>query len=98
MKKIFKFSVDHPLFVNLFTLFVCVAGIVSIFQINREAFPNVNYGYVTIRTVYPGASPQEVEKLVTIPLERELNDVSDIKEMRSASLENMSIISMEMES
>ena len=98
MKRIFQFSIDHPLFVNLLTIFFCVAGIVSIFQLNREAFPNINYGFVTVRTVYPGASPQEIEKLITLPLERELHEVSDIKEMKSASLEDMSIISLELSS
>src|SRR3989338_6335719 len=97
MNKIFQFSIDHPLFVNLFTLFICIAGFISLFQLKREAFPNVNYGRVLVRTTYPGAGPNEIEKLITIPLEREIHEVSDIKEMSSASIENMSIIVLELE-
>lgn len=97
MKKVFEFSIQRPLLVNLATVFILLAGVLAFININRDAFPNVNFNSVLITTAYNGAGPREVEKLVTIPLERELKEVNDIREMRSISIENLSIIVMEIE-
>ena len=50
-------------------------------NINREAFPNIQYDIITIYTSFPGAAPSEVEKLITNPLEQELKEVDGIKKM-----------------
>lgn len=97
MKRIIQFSLDHPLLGNLATLFVFVAGIWAFTTLNREAFPNVSYDRVLVRADYPGSDPHSVEKLITIPIERELKEISDIQEMRSISLQGMSIIVIELE-
>jgi multidrug efflux pump subunit AcrB len=97
MRKIFEFSVRQPLFVNLLTVLVFVAGLMALAGLNRDIFPNINLDIVVIGTSYPGATPKEVEKLITIPLEKELKEVSDIKEMISASVEGRSEIFIEIE-
>ncbi|MFH1829148.1 MAG: efflux RND transporter permease subunit [Pseudomonadota bacterium] len=97
MRKIFEFSIRQPLFVNLLTLMVFVAGILAIINLNRDTFPNVTLDIVAVSTTYPGATPQEVEKLITIPIEKELKEVDDIKEMASASIEGRSDIIIEIE-
>ena len=97
MNALIKFFIKQPLFVNLITLFVLVAGIVSLTSMNRDLFPNVTYDIVIVTTTYNGAAPQEIERLITIPLERELKEVDDIKEMTSASIENFSVIALELE-
>ena len=58
--KLIEFSVKHSLFVNLLSVFLVVAGIVSLFSLKREAFPNVSYDMVTVSTVYRGASADEI--------------------------------------
>jgi len=95
MKKIVEFSVKHTLFVNLLSIFLVVAGLVSLFQLRREAFPEVSFDIVTISTIYKGASAEEVEKLVTAKLETELREVDDINELYSASIEGISLITLE---
>ncbi len=97
VKKIFEFSVRQPLFVNLLTLLVFVAGIMALINLNRDTFPNVDLDIVIVTTNYPGATPQEIEKLITIPIEKELKEVNDIKEMTSASIEGLSSIVLEIE-
>jgi multidrug efflux pump subunit AcrB len=97
MRKIFEFSVRQPLFVNLLTILVFVAGFMALVGLNRDIFPNINLDIVVIGTSYPGSTPKEVEKLITIPLEKELKEVSDIKEMTSASVEGRSEIFIEIE-
>ncbi len=92
--KISEFSVKHSLLVNLISLFILIAGVFTLFvyKIRREAFPEVAYDMVVVNTAYLGAPPQEVEKLVTIPIEKELKGVDGIEEMQSTSIENASNI------
>jgi len=96
MKPIAEFSVKHSLFVNLLSVFLVIAGLFSMFNLKREAFPNVSYDMVTIATVYRGATSEEVERLVTTPLEKELKEVDNIDEMSSVSDEGLSTIAMKM--
>ncbi|MBD3271901.1 MAG: AcrB/AcrD/AcrF family protein, partial [Elusimicrobia bacterium] len=87
-----EFSVKNRLFVNLFSFFVIVGGIYSALTLQREAFPSVSFDLVFITTVYPGASPREVEKLITNPIEQEIKDVDGIDEIDSRSRESVSEI------
>lgn len=95
--KLVEFSVKHSLFVNLLSVFIVVAGIFSLSRLNREAFPNVSYDVVTVVTVYRGASADEVERLVTTKLEKELKEVDNIEEIFSSSGEGVSQIILKMD-
>lgn len=90
MKRIISFFVNQTVFADLLTVFVILVGIVSVFLIRREVFPNVNFDVITITTLFPGASPQEVEKLITNPLEQDLKEVDGIKRLQSGSIEGRS--------
>jgi len=92
IRSIIQFSVKNSLFVNLISVFILVAGILSLFTLRREAFPNVEYDVVMIQTNYFGSPPEEIEKLITIDLEDELKEISGIDEMSSVSSENISLI------
>jgi len=95
--KISEFSVKHSLLVNLVSIFIIIAGLATIFvyHIRREAFPEVSFDMVIVQTVYPGAAPQEVEKLVTVPIEKELKGVDGIETMTSSSIDNVSAIQLD---
>ncbi|MFH2137714.1 MAG: efflux RND transporter permease subunit [Candidatus Omnitrophota bacterium] len=92
-----QFSVKNSLFINLVSVLILIVGIVSMFTLNREAFPVIDFGEAAVQTVYPGASPEDVEKLVTTPLEKELQEVDEIDEILSISREGMSVISLTMD-
>ena len=94
--KISEFSVKHSLLVNLISIFIIIAGLITIYvyHIRREAFPEVSFDMVIVQTVYPGAAPQEVEKLVTVPIEKELKGVGGIETMISSSIDNVSSIQL----
>ncbi len=94
--KIIEFSVKHSLFVNLLSALIIIAGVISMFQLRREAFPEVSFDIVTVETMYSGASAEEVEKLVTAPLEKELKNVDDVDELSSSSREGYSLIALEL--
>jgi len=95
--KLAEFSVKQSLFINLLSVFVIIAGVAAAIGMSREAFPNISFDMIMVTTSYPGASAEEVEKLVTIPLEKELKEVDDIEEMRSSSIEGLSTIVLKLE-
>ena len=94
--KIAEFSVKNSLFINLISVLVIIIGVISMYTLNREAFPVIDFDQVSVQTIYPGAPAEDVEKLVTTLLETELREVDDIEEMLSVSREGLSTISLEM--
>ncbi|WP_061235138.1 efflux RND transporter permease subunit [Leptospira weilii] len=90
MKFLVEYFLSKSIFVNLLTFLIILIGGFTAVKMNREAFPNINFDIVSVVTVFPGASPAEIEKLVTKPLEEAIKEVDGIKEFRSASIENRS--------
>ncbi len=74
-----------------------VAGTFSYKTLPKEGEPEVSAPVAIVVTLFPGASPSEVESLVTNPIEEELSDLKDVKEMRSHSLEGVSIVVIDFE-
>jgi multidrug efflux pump subunit AcrB len=91
------FSVKNSLFVNLISIIILIVGTYYWFHIKKEAFPNISMDFVQVTTAYRGATPQEIEKLITIPLEEELIEVDDIDEITSISAEGFSNIFLELD-
>ncbi|UCE17954.1 MAG: efflux RND transporter permease subunit [Gemmatimonadota bacterium] len=89
-----KFSVRNPVLVNILMIFVIVIGAYSLLTIPHEIMPNVDFNWVFIITNYFGAGPEEIEKLITIPIEDEIADVDDIESITSESSEDASFISV----
>ncbi|TFG74022.1 MAG: efflux RND transporter permease subunit, partial [Thermodesulfobacteriales bacterium] len=92
-----EFSVKNPVLVNLLMLAILVVGIMSASRLPLELFPSIKLELVSVTTVFPGASAEDVEKLVSIPIEDEINDISGIKVIRSTSSEGLSSILAEIE-
>ncbi len=92
-----RFSVNQSLFVNLISVMIIIIGVLVVLGMNREIFPNVSFDIVTISTSYPGATPLDVEKLITVPIEKELKEVDGIDELRSSSAHGASYIMVEID-
>lgn len=90
MNSLIEFFIRRNLFVNLVTIGVILAGFITFSNLQREAFPNVDFDIVSISVLYLGASPLEIEKLITTPLEREIAAIEGIKKIDSSSIENRS--------
>ena len=92
-----RFSVRNSMFVNLMSLVILLAGTFALFDMRKEAFPPVSFNAVYVTTAFRGASAEKVEKLVTVPLEREVREVSNIKEIVSKSTQGLSTIVIEID-
>ncbi|MFN3604074.1 MAG: efflux RND transporter permease subunit [Leptonema sp. (in: bacteria)] len=94
MKYIIEFFLRKSIFGNTLTLLLIGWGIYVGLTIKREAFPPIDFDVVLVTTVFPGASPEEIEKLITNLIEDQLNSIEGIKEIRSSSIENRSGITV----
>lgn len=92
-----EFSIKQRVLVNLLTVIAIIVGTVVTLQMQREDFPEVELDWVFVNTIYPGASPQEVEKLVTIPIEDALKNIDGIDTYNSVSRESVSFIFIELD-
>ncbi|TNF60587.1 MAG: efflux RND transporter permease subunit [Burkholderiales bacterium] len=80
---------NHPL-ANITFVVVMLIGLVGYLSMPREQDPEINFNWVSVTTVLPGASAEEVERLVTNPLEDGIKGVADIRFVISNSRENIS--------
>lgn len=97
MRSIIKFFVDRPVIVNLLTIVVFLAGITSMITLRKEMFPPVEFDVILITSSYPGSSSEDVEKLVTISIERKLKGIEGVKSLNALSAEGRSIIYLEVD-
>lgn len=93
--RFFKLFVNNRVVVYIFVLLILVAGIFSYATLPREAAPSIEIPYIFVSTIYPGVSPAEMEKLVTMEIEKEVKGISDIKEITSVSRESFSSVIVE---
>ncbi|MCB1318164.1 MAG: efflux RND transporter permease subunit, partial [Leptospiraceae bacterium] len=92
MIRLARFLILRPLLTNIILVLVLLLAASSFWNIRRQAYPRVDFGKLNIVTIYPGASPEDVELNVTINLEEAIREVSGIDHYISRSTENYSFI------
>lgn len=88
-------ALKHRITVYVFVFILVIMGLVSYVQLPREASPDITIPLIIVNTVYVGASPQDVENLITRPIEQEVQGIENIKVIRSSSIEGASSITIE---
>ncbi len=83
---------QHHVLANLTFALVLVLGIAAYNMLPREKDPSINFNWIQITTVMPGASAEDVEKLITTPLEDAVAKISDIRFISSTSRESVSSV------
>jgi len=86
------FSIRNALVVNLLLAFVFLAGVLSWYAMPQEMFPVIEKDVVKITTLFDGASPEEIERQVTLPIEEAFEGLSDIDVIQSISNEGVSSV------
>ena len=90
-------AIKRPVVILMLFSALAVLGIKSRSEMPLDLNPKVDIPYVVISTVYPGAGPQEIETLVSKPLEDSIGSINGLKNISSTSQEGISIVSMEFE-
>ena len=81
--------------VAVLAFIIILMGGYSYLSLPREAFPDIPIPYILINTTYEGVSPEDIETSITMKIEKELNSIRGVKEIRSSSAEGLSMISVE---
>ncbi|HRK08288.1 MAG TPA: efflux RND transporter permease subunit [Pseudobdellovibrionaceae bacterium] len=94
MKSLIRFFYSQHLFANLMTALVIGAGAISLFTIRKDLFPKVEFDVTLVTAVFPGASPDQVEKLIVNPLEQAIREVDGLKKVQSQALDSRAVITI----
>jgi len=97
MKNIIAFFVKHGVVVNLTTMILLTGGIYAAMNMQREAFPSINFDVIAISGSYPGAAPREVERLLVTPIEQEMKGIDGINAIRSTAFSGTMQITVEVD-
>lgn len=92
MRPVVRFSIKQSVLINVIFIILVISGLVSLFGIPVENMPNVDLGRVFVRTIYYGASAEDVEQLVTAKVEDALDGLEHVEYIQSHSYRNYSSV------
>jgi HAE1 family hydrophobic/amphiphilic exporter-1 len=92
-----RLAVQRPVLTSMIVAALVILGGFSYFTLGVDLMPNIEFPYVTVSTVYPGAGPEEVETQVTEPVEDAISTIANVKSLLSFSQDNVSMVIVEFE-
>jgi HAE1 family hydrophobic/amphiphilic exporter-1 len=92
-----EFSVNRKITVLMLTLIVCLFGVISFFRVGIDMMPDLEYPFVSVVTTYEGVASEDIENLVTKPVEEAVSTVKRVNMVRSISKEGVSVVMVEFE-
>lgn len=90
-----KFSVRKPFTIVVSVILILILGTISFINLQTDLLPEIDLPYLVVMTSYPGASPEEIEMIVTRPIEQVVATATNIKNINSISQENSSLVILE---
>jgi len=93
-----KFSVNKPVTTAMMTLIVVVFGLISLGRLGLDMLPDIEFPVVSIITSYSGVTSQDIEEVITKPIEDAVSTVKDVKSISSVSQEGLSLVMVEFNS
>jgi len=90
-----SWAIDNKTSIYVLAVFITALGLLSYFNIPKEQFPEIVIPTIIINTAYPGTSPEDMENLVTRPIEKQCKSLADVKEITSNSVQDFSSIVVE---
>jgi Cation/multidrug efflux pump len=90
-----SWAVDNRTSIYVLAFLISLLGLMNYYFIPKEQYPEVVIPYIVVNTPYPGTSPEDIENLVTRPIEKQLKSISDVKQITSNSVQDFSSIIVE---
>lgn len=90
-----SWAIDNKTSIYVLAFLISILGLMNYYFIPKEQFPQVIIPYIIVNTPYPGTSPEDIENLVTRPIEKQLKSIADVKKMTSNSVPDFSSIVVE---
>ncbi len=101
MKDVFKefkpssWAIDNRTAIYIITIIITLAGLMTYNSLPKEQFPEIKIPQIIVQTVYPGTSPENMENLVTKPIEKEVKNLTGVKKVTSNSFQDFSVVIVE---
>jgi len=90
-------SIKRPVFATMMMLALVTLGLFAFRRLSIEQWPDIEFPFIVVQTIYPGASPETVEREVTRPIEEVVNPLTGVRNLTSTSYEGLSTIFIEFE-
>jgi len=87
-------SIKRPIFITCVVSLMLILGLISMNRMSVDLFPDVTFPTVFIQTFYTGASPQDMEKLVSKPIEEEMGSLNGMDKLYSQNAEGVSYVTL----
>ena len=97
MRGFIRFCIYHPVFTWCSVIVWLLLGVSSYSTLGVTLYPDVEFPFILVRTNYNGAGPNEIEQLISKPLEDSLADLENLKSLTTYSFEGISMVAVEME-
>lgn len=88
-------SIKRPVMMTMVIMAFGVIGLFSLVELGIDMFPQIEFPFVTVRTIYPGAGPEEIETLISKPVEEEVGSINGVKNITTISQEGISFVFIE---
>ncbi len=90
-----SWAIDNRTAVYILTILITLAGLFTYMNLPKEQFPEIKMSQIIVQTVYPGTSPENMENLVTKPIEKEVKNLTGVKKVTSNSFQDFSVVIVE---
>ncbi|MDR3652273.1 MAG: efflux RND transporter permease subunit [Paludibacter sp.] len=90
-----SWAIENRTSIYVLAALISILGMMNYYYIPKEQFPQVIIPYIVVNTPYPGTSPEDIENLVTRPIEKQLKSIADVKKITSSSVPDFSSIVVE---
>lgn len=90
-------SIKRPVFATMMMLALITLGLFSFSRLAIEQWPNIEFPFILVQVVYPGASPETIERDLTRPIEEAVNPIQGVRTLTSSSLEGLTTVFIEFE-
>ncbi len=90
-----SWSIDNRTAIYILTVIITLAGMMAYISLPKEQFPEIKLPQIYVQTFYPGTSPENMENLVTKPIEKEVKNLTGVKKVTSNSFQDFSVVIVE---
>jgi multidrug efflux pump subunit AcrB len=97
MKALGNWSIHNRVTVNLIMIFIILAGIITVYRMRREVYPQFALDMINVSVAYPGASPKEVEEGICIKIEEQIKGIEGISRILSSANEGLGSVTAELD-
>jgi hydrophobic/amphiphilic exporter-1 (mainly G- bacteria), HAE1 family len=87
-----RLSIKRPILISCIVAILIITGLIGFNRISVDLYPPVDFPFITVTTSYAGASPEDIEKLISKPLEEQISTISGLKTLSSRNMDGYSMV------